>query len=106
MSEYRFFLLHKILVLSVNVLVLVALTIAMYLASLNPEEFTLEFLKAFGGMQGVLNRIIYQGHLAGSHGGLCVACGACLKKCPQKIDIVAWLRTVHEEMMRKPTAGH
>ena len=50
MSEYRFFLLHKILVLSVNVLVLVALTIAMYLASLNPEEFTLEFLKAFGGM--------------------------------------------------------
>jgi hypothetical protein len=50
MSEYRFFLLHKILVLSVNVLVLVALTIAMYMASLNPEEFTLEFLKAFGVM--------------------------------------------------------
>lgn len=63
-------------------------------------------VKAFGGNQGLLNRIIYQGHLAGSHGGLCVACGACLKKCPQKIDIVAWLRTVHEEMMRKPTAGH
>jgi hypothetical protein len=50
MSEYRFFLLHKILVLSVNVLVLVALTIAMYVASLNPEEFTLEFIKVFGGM--------------------------------------------------------
>ena len=63
-------------------------------------------VKAFGGNQGLLNRIIYQGHLAGSHGGLCVACGACLKKCPQKIDIVAWLRTVHDEMMRKPTAGH
>jgi hypothetical protein len=50
MSEYRFFLLHKILVLSINVLVLVALTIAMYMASLNPEEFTLEFLKVFSGM--------------------------------------------------------
>ena len=50
MSEYRFFLLHKILVLLINVLVLVALTIAMYVASLNPEEFTLEFIKVFGGI--------------------------------------------------------
>lgn len=50
MSEYRFFLLHKILVLSVNVLVLVALSIAMYSASGNPEEFTLVFLKVFGGL--------------------------------------------------------
>jgi hypothetical protein len=33
MSEYRFFLLHKILVLSINVLVLGALTVAMYVAS-------------------------------------------------------------------------
>jgi hypothetical protein len=50
MSEYRFFLLHKILVLSVNVLVLAALTVAMYLASASPEEFTLVFLKVFGGL--------------------------------------------------------
>lgn len=50
MSEYRFFLLHKILILSVNVLVLMALTIAMYMASLNPEEFTLQFIKTFGSM--------------------------------------------------------
>ena len=50
MSEYRFFLLHKILVLSVNALVLAALTLAMFLASGNPEEFTLVFLKVFGGL--------------------------------------------------------
>lgn len=50
MSEYRFFLLHKILVLSVNALVLAALTTAMYLASGNPDEFTLVFVKAFGGL--------------------------------------------------------
>ena len=50
MSEYRFFLLHKILVLSVNMLVLVALTVAMYLASGNPEEFTLVFIKSFGSL--------------------------------------------------------
>ena len=50
MSEYRLFLLHKILVLSVNALVLAALTAAMYLASGNPEEFTLVFLKVFGGL--------------------------------------------------------
>ncbi len=50
MSEYRFFLLHKILVFSVNALVLAALTLAMFLASGNPEEFTLVFLKVFGGL--------------------------------------------------------
>jgi hypothetical protein len=50
MSEYRFFLLHKILVLSVNALVLAALTLAMFLASGNPEEFTLVFLKVFGSL--------------------------------------------------------
>ncbi len=50
MSEYRFFLLHKVLVLSVNLLVLVALTVAMYLAAQTPDEFTLIFLKVFSGM--------------------------------------------------------
>lgn len=48
MSEYRYFVLHKALVLAVNLLVLVALTISMYIAAQNPEEFTLEFLKFFG----------------------------------------------------------
>lgn len=48
MSEYKFFLLHKVLVLSVNLLVLGAVTLAMYLAARNPEEFTLVFLKVFG----------------------------------------------------------
>jgi predicted aldo/keto reductase-like oxidoreductase len=62
-------------------------------------------VKAFGGMQGFLNRLIYQGHLATNHAGLCVACGACMKKCPQKIDIITWLQHVHEEMMQKPAAG-
>lgn len=50
MSEYRFFMLHKILVLSVNALVLAALSVAMYLASGNPEEFTLVFLQVFGAL--------------------------------------------------------
>lgn len=50
MSEYRFYLLHRVLVLSVNVLVLAALTVAMYLAAGNPEEFTLVFLKVFGSL--------------------------------------------------------
>lgn len=72
-----------------------------------PTAFSLyNGVKAFGGNQGVLNRIIYQGHLAKHHGGLCVACKACLRKCPQKIDIVTWLRTVHAEMSRSPAQGH
>lgn len=72
-----------------------------------PTVFSLyNGVKAFGGAQGMLNRIIYQGHLAQNHGGLCVACGACMKKCPQKIDIITWLRTVHEDLSRKPALGH
>jgi biotin transporter BioY len=50
MSEFRFSLLHKCLVVFVNMLVLGALTFAMYRASFAPEEFTLVFLKVFGGM--------------------------------------------------------
>lgn len=50
MSEYHYFLLDKILVLTVNLLVLAALTVAMYLAAQEPEEFTLVFLKVFGGL--------------------------------------------------------
>ncbi len=45
MSEYRFFLLHKLLVVGINVLVLAALTIAMYRASFAPDEFTAIFFK-------------------------------------------------------------
>ena len=43
MSEYRFFLLHKLLVTGVNLLVLAALFIAMYRASLYPDDFTPTF---------------------------------------------------------------
>jgi predicted aldo/keto reductase-like oxidoreductase len=71
-----------------------------------PAVFSLfNGMKAFGGAQGLLNRNIYQGHLARNHGGLCVACGTCLKKCPQKIDIVTWLRLAHEELTKPPAAG-
>ena len=45
MSEYRFFLLHKLLVVGLNCLVLAALFIAMYRASLVPDEFTPTFFK-------------------------------------------------------------
>ena len=45
MSEYRFFLLNKLLVVGVNCLVLAALFIAMYRASLVPDEFTPTFFK-------------------------------------------------------------
>ena len=45
MSEYRFFLLHKALVVGINILVLAALFIAMYRASLHPDEFTPTFFK-------------------------------------------------------------
>jgi predicted aldo/keto reductase-like oxidoreductase len=30
------------------------------------------------------------------HGSLCVACGACEKKCPQKLDIIGQLKISHE----------
>ena len=43
MSEYKFFLFHKLLVASVNFLVLAALFIAMYRASLYPDDFTPTF---------------------------------------------------------------
>jgi hypothetical protein len=43
MSEYRFFLLHKLLVLGVNCCVLAALFAAMYRASLYPDDFIATF---------------------------------------------------------------
>lgn len=43
MSEYKFFLLHKVLVASVNLLMVGALFVAMYRASLSPDEFTPTF---------------------------------------------------------------
>ena len=43
MSEYKFFLFHKILVAGINLLVLVALFVAMYRASLYPDDFTPTF---------------------------------------------------------------
>jgi hypothetical protein len=73
MSEYKFFLLHKVLVLSVNVLVLVALTVAMYIAAQTPEEFTLIFLKVFGGalVPIFVLSILGKRWLRRSHDGMC-----------------------------------
>ena len=45
MSEYKFFLLHKLLVIGINCLMLVALFIAMYRASLYPDDFNITFFK-------------------------------------------------------------
>jgi flagellar biosynthesis protein FliQ len=45
MSEYRFFLFHKLLVVGLNCLMVVALFVAMYRASLYPDDFTLVFFK-------------------------------------------------------------
>ncbi|MDK9707233.1 MAG: hypothetical protein OEL83_09295 [Desulforhopalus sp.] len=43
MSEYRFFLLQKLLVLAINLFMVVAVFIAMYRASLHPEDFNATF---------------------------------------------------------------
>lgn len=45
MSEYKFFLFHKLLVVGLNGLMVAALFIAMYRASLYPDDFTPVFLK-------------------------------------------------------------
>ena len=45
MSEYKFFLFHKLLVVGLNCLVLAALFIAMYRASLYPDDFNITFFK-------------------------------------------------------------
>ena len=45
MSEYTFFLLHKLLVTGINCLVLAALFVAMYRASLFPDDFTPVFFQ-------------------------------------------------------------
>ncbi|MDO5674629.1 MAG: hypothetical protein Q4G66_06915 [bacterium] len=48
MSEYTFFLLHKLLVVGVNGLMLVSVFVAMYQASLTPDDFTFTFFKTIG----------------------------------------------------------
>jgi hypothetical protein len=45
MSEYRFFLFHKLLTIGINCLMIAALFIAMYRASLYPDDFTPTFFK-------------------------------------------------------------
>lgn len=45
MSEYTFFLLHKLLVVGINCMVLAALFVAMYRASLFPDDFTPVFFQ-------------------------------------------------------------
>jgi hypothetical protein len=45
MSEYRYFFFDKLLVVGVNLLMLAALFVAMYRASLYPDDFNVTFLK-------------------------------------------------------------
>ncbi len=45
MSEYRYFFFHKLLVAGVNLLVLAALFVSMYRASLYPDDFNHTFFK-------------------------------------------------------------
>lgn len=45
MSEYKFFLFHKLLVIGINCLILLALFVAMYRASLYPDNFNIIFFK-------------------------------------------------------------
>ena len=45
MSEYKFSLLHSILGVGMNILLLGSVFLAMYRASLNPEDFNMTFFK-------------------------------------------------------------
>lgn len=45
MTEYKFSLLHSILGVSMNILLLVSVFVAMYRASLNPDDFNITFFK-------------------------------------------------------------
>lgn len=45
MTEYRLFLLHKLLVIGINCLVIAGLFLAMYRASLYPDNFNITFFK-------------------------------------------------------------
>jgi predicted aldo/keto reductase-like oxidoreductase len=68
-----------------------------------PAAFSLyNGIHAFGGNQGLLNRIIYHNLPDADKADNCVACGACEKKCPQHIAISEWLPKVHENLSRPP----
>lgn len=59
-------------------------------------------IHAFGGNQGLLNRIIYRNLPASDTADNCVACKLCEKKCPQHIAISDWMPKVHEYLARPP----
>lgn len=48
MSEYRFLMLHRILVVCINCLIIGSLFVAMYRASLTPDDFNHTFFKTIG----------------------------------------------------------
>ncbi|MBT3287346.1 MAG: aldo/keto reductase [Victivallales bacterium] len=71
-----------------------------------PSAFSLyNGIHAFGGNQGILNRIIYSNFPAADKADNCVACGLCEEKCPQKIAISELLPEVHEFLSRPPKHG-
>ena len=71
-----------------------------------PTAFSLyNGIHAFGGNQGLLNRIIYNNLPAADKADNCVACGLCEEKCPQKIAISELLPEVHEFLSKPPQAG-
>lgn len=59
-------------------------------------------IHAFGGNQGLLNRIIYRNLPDADKADNCVACKLCEKKCPQHIAISDWMPKVHEYLARPP----
>jgi predicted aldo/keto reductase-like oxidoreductase len=70
-----------------------------------PTAFSLyNGIHAFGGNQGLLNRIIYNNLPDADKASSCIACGACEEKCPQQIPISEWMPKVHENLSRPPQA--
>ncbi|MCK5803667.1 MAG: aldo/keto reductase [Lentisphaeria bacterium] len=64
-----------------------------------PHNFNLfNGVTTFGGNQVVLNPIIYSLLPEESRASGCVGCKVCEERCPQGIEISAWMPKVHEEL--------
>jgi predicted aldo/keto reductase-like oxidoreductase len=62
--------------------------------------------KAYGMRKDAMDAYAYYGTpgcwIAGKKASECVECGACMDKCPQKIDIIKQLKEAHETLSAKP----